>query len=241
MAFDGIITCAMVHELQDTILLGKIEKVYQPENDELVFHIHTKKGNVKLYASVNSARSCLHFIETNPANPPAPLAFCMLLRKHQMCIRDRPQVMFIGSLQGEYVVFSVVSSYQHLTAVGKGIDMGLHLIFLFFIAAGFSPAHIAGLRQFCAKGFYFFYAVSIVQIGKHRLQILNISVVFQKLSLLFLDGGLGLAVPLKILLGIFGRCKAFIQRNLHLRAVVIVDDFHPLVAGLYNCLLYTSI
>lgn len=64
MAFDGIITCAMVHELQDTILLGKIEKVYQPENDELVFHIHTKKGNVKLYASVNSARSCLHFIET---------------------------------------------------------------------------------------------------------------------------------------------------------------------------------
>lgn len=82
MAFDGIITCAMVHELQDTILLGKIEKVYQPENDELVFHIHTKKGNVKLYASVNSARSCLHFIETNPANPPAPLAFCMLLRKH---------------------------------------------------------------------------------------------------------------------------------------------------------------
>ena len=42
MAFDGIITSAMVRELQDTILLGKIEKVYQPENDELVFHIHTR-------------------------------------------------------------------------------------------------------------------------------------------------------------------------------------------------------
>ncbi len=82
MAFDGIITCAMVKELQDTILLGKIEKVYQPENDELVFHIHTKKGNVKLFASVNSAHSRLHFIEDNPQNPPAPLAFCMLLRKH---------------------------------------------------------------------------------------------------------------------------------------------------------------
>lgn len=82
MAFDGIITCAMVKELQDTILLGKIEKVYQPESDELVFHIHTKKGNCKLYASVNSARSCLHFMKENPVNPPAPLAFCMLLRKH---------------------------------------------------------------------------------------------------------------------------------------------------------------
>ncbi len=82
MAFDGIITCAMVHELQDKIYLGKIEKVYQPENDELVFHIHTKKGNVKLYASVNSSRACLHFIDENLPNPPAPLAFCMLLRKH---------------------------------------------------------------------------------------------------------------------------------------------------------------
>ncbi len=49
MAFDGIITCAMEKELQDKIYLGKIEKVYQPENDELVFHIHTKTGNVKLF------------------------------------------------------------------------------------------------------------------------------------------------------------------------------------------------
>lgn len=82
MAFDGIITCAMVKELQQKISLGKIEKVYQPENDELVFHIHTKQGNVKLYASVNSSRACLHFIDENLPNPPAPLPFCMLLRKH---------------------------------------------------------------------------------------------------------------------------------------------------------------
>ena len=82
MAFDGIITSAMVRELQDTILLGKIEKVYQPENDELVFHIHTRAGNVKLYASASSNHARLHFIEENLPNPPAPLSFCMLLRKH---------------------------------------------------------------------------------------------------------------------------------------------------------------
>ena len=34
MAFDGIVTRAMVRELQDRILLGKIEKVYQPEADD---------------------------------------------------------------------------------------------------------------------------------------------------------------------------------------------------------------
>ena len=82
MAFDGIITCAMASELRGRILLGKIEKVYQPENDELVFHIHTKKGNVKLYASVNSSHARVHLTDESFQNPPVPLAFCMLLRKH---------------------------------------------------------------------------------------------------------------------------------------------------------------
>ena len=82
MAYDGIVTRAVVRELQNNILLGKIEKVYQPEADELVFHIHTKNGNRKLFASAGSAHARLHFIESNPVNPPAPLSFCMLLRKH---------------------------------------------------------------------------------------------------------------------------------------------------------------
>ena len=43
MAFDGIVTCAVAQELKNTLLMGKIEKIYQPESDELVFHIHTKR------------------------------------------------------------------------------------------------------------------------------------------------------------------------------------------------------
>ena len=42
MAFDGIVTRAMVREINEKIYMGKIEKVYQPEADELVFNIHTK-------------------------------------------------------------------------------------------------------------------------------------------------------------------------------------------------------
>ncbi len=49
---------------------------------DLSFHIHTKNGNVKLSASVGSAHARVCFITENPVNPPAPLAFCMLLRKH---------------------------------------------------------------------------------------------------------------------------------------------------------------
>lgn len=82
MAFDGIVTAAMAHELRNALLLGKIEKVYQPESDELVFHIHTKKGNYRLYASAASDHACLHLIMESPPNPSAPPVFCMLLRKH---------------------------------------------------------------------------------------------------------------------------------------------------------------
>ncbi len=82
MAFDGIITMAAAKELQDRLTLGKIEKVYQPEADELIFNIHTKKGNVKLYASANSAAARVHLIKENIPSPPAPPSFCMLLRKH---------------------------------------------------------------------------------------------------------------------------------------------------------------
>ncbi|MBR6584665.1 MAG: NFACT family protein, partial [Firmicutes bacterium] len=82
MAYDGIVTCDMVTELNEKIYMGKIEKVYQPEADELVFVIHSKTGKHRLFASAGSAHARVHFISENPVNPPAPLSFCMLLRKH---------------------------------------------------------------------------------------------------------------------------------------------------------------
>jgi predicted ribosome quality control (RQC) complex YloA/Tae2 family protein len=82
MAFDGIITYAEASELSQRITLGKIEKVYQPGSEELLVHIHTSRGNVRLFMSCNSqsARVCL--TEGSYTNPDQPPAFCMLLRKH---------------------------------------------------------------------------------------------------------------------------------------------------------------
>lgn len=82
MSFDGIITRAIVKEFNRTILGGKIEKIYQPEPDELVLNIHSKNGNFKLYASSNSSHARTHFISDTPVNPASPLSFCMLMRKH---------------------------------------------------------------------------------------------------------------------------------------------------------------
>ena len=53
MAFDGIVTAAVARELDTRCKMGKIEKIYQPDKDELIFHIHTPSGNLKLYLSSN--------------------------------------------------------------------------------------------------------------------------------------------------------------------------------------------
>ncbi len=82
MAYDGIITRAITRELSERITLGKIEKVYQPGSEELLIHIHTRNGNVRLFISCNSqsARVCL--TTGTYINPDQPPTFCMLLRKH---------------------------------------------------------------------------------------------------------------------------------------------------------------
>jgi len=82
MAFDGLVTRAVALELADKIKYGKIEKVYQPDNDELIFNIHTHTGNLKLYASCSSSHARVHITHENFENPASPPAFCMLMRKH---------------------------------------------------------------------------------------------------------------------------------------------------------------
>jgi predicted ribosome quality control (RQC) complex YloA/Tae2 family protein len=82
MAFDGVVTAAVAWELDRVCALGKIEKIYQPDKDELVFHIHTPKANLKLYLSCNPNHPGVYLIPGSPVNPQDPGSFCMLLRKH---------------------------------------------------------------------------------------------------------------------------------------------------------------
>ena len=40
MAFDGMVTTAVVSELNDKLLNGKIDKIYQPAAEEIILNIH---------------------------------------------------------------------------------------------------------------------------------------------------------------------------------------------------------
>ncbi|PKM85175.1 MAG: hypothetical protein CVU86_03350 [Firmicutes bacterium HGW-Firmicutes-11] len=83
MNFDGFVTGAVVNELHKELAGGRIEKIYQPEADELVFHIHSGGNKHRLYLSANGGHARLHLLkEKESGNPQTPFSFCMLLRKH---------------------------------------------------------------------------------------------------------------------------------------------------------------
>ncbi len=83
MAFDGIVIANIIQELRSVLLNGRINKIAQPEKDELILTI---KGQEKeLYKLLLSAGAGLPLIYLTENTKPSPLTapnFCMLLRKH---------------------------------------------------------------------------------------------------------------------------------------------------------------
>ncbi len=82
MALDGIVLRALTHELNTTLLQGRIDKITQPEQDELIFQIHRNREAYRLMISVNSACPRVSLTQEKRENPTTAPLLCMLLRKH---------------------------------------------------------------------------------------------------------------------------------------------------------------
>ena len=82
MPLDAICMTGLADELRAVLTGGKIDKIYQPARDEVVFHMRTGSGNVKLLLSANPSHPRPQLTAVNRENPDAPPMFCMLLRKH---------------------------------------------------------------------------------------------------------------------------------------------------------------
>ena len=82
MAYDGMVTAAIAQELDTRLSRGKIEKIYQPEREEIVLVVRTREGRFKLYLSCAGSHCGAYISEEDYTNPPMPSALCMLLRKH---------------------------------------------------------------------------------------------------------------------------------------------------------------
>ena len=82
MAFDGITVAAVVQELEHTLVGGRISKIAQPENDELLLTIKPAKEQVRLVISASASLPLIYLSRDNKPSPMTAPNFCMLLRKH---------------------------------------------------------------------------------------------------------------------------------------------------------------
>lgn len=110
MPFDGIVVAAIVDELKQSILHGKIEKIYQPESDEINLLIRAMGKNCKLLLTASSNHPRVHLITDNKINPETPSSFCMLLRKHL----QGGKIIDVGQIDFERMISILIESYDEL-------------------------------------------------------------------------------------------------------------------------------
>ncbi len=145
MPFDGIVTKCIVNELNLLLSGGRIEKVFQPESDEIVILVRSNGQNYRLVASANASYPRLHITSAQKENPLTPPVFCMLMRKHisggkllDISFHDYERVISIniesvnelGDLTVKRVVVEIMGKYSNiilLNSEDKIIDSVKHI------------------------------------------------------------------------------------------------------------------
>ncbi|HGD7018961.1 TPA: NFACT family protein [Streptococcus agalactiae] len=82
MSFDGFFLHHLTNELQEQIEKGRIQKVNQPFDHELVLTIRNNRRNYKLLLSVHPVFGRIQTTEANFQNPQNPNTFTMIMRKY---------------------------------------------------------------------------------------------------------------------------------------------------------------
>ena len=82
MAFDAAMLRAVTHEINSIGGGGRIEKIYQPEKEEILLQMRTINGGRRLLINCSSSNPRICFSAIQKENPQSAPMFCMLLRKH---------------------------------------------------------------------------------------------------------------------------------------------------------------
>ena len=82
MPLDGLTLHFLKAELSSVLIGSRVDKIYQPSRDELVFLLRTREGSVRLLVSASANCPRLHLTKYAPENPAQPPMLCMLLRKN---------------------------------------------------------------------------------------------------------------------------------------------------------------
>lgn len=146
MAFDGLFTHAMVHELKEQLKGGRINRISQPYPAELLMVIRAHRHNQTLLLSANPSYPRIQITTIPYQNPAVPTNFTMTMRKYleSAVIDDIKQVGNdriveiylstrdeLGDIQELVLVIEIMARHSNVTLLqrktGKIIDAIKHV------------------------------------------------------------------------------------------------------------------
>ncbi len=117
MAFDGIVISALCVECHKKMVGARIDKIYQPEKDELVISVRSNLGAHKLLLCANPSFPRFHLTKITKENPEKAPMFCMLLRKHL----SGGKILYVRQDEMERIVRIGVESYDEMGVLSEKV------------------------------------------------------------------------------------------------------------------------
>ncbi|KIL50413.1 hypothetical protein KP77_17880 [Jeotgalibacillus alimentarius] len=143
MSFDGIFTRAITKELTENLNGGRISRIHQPYQNELIMVIRAQGKNHKLLLSAHPSYSRIQLTEEHYENPSEPPMFCMLLRKHlegaiieSITQKDMERIIIfevkgrneIGDISYKQLIVEIMGRHSNIILVDKDRHMILDSI-----------------------------------------------------------------------------------------------------------------
>lgn len=134
MPFDGIAARAAAEELSTVLEGGKINKVYQPSQTEIVLSVRSQRKNYDVLISIHPNYARIHLTEEKFTNPQEPPMFCMVLRKHlsgaliknvkqhgmeRIIVMDVQARNEIGDLSDKQLVIELMGKHSNMMLLDK--------------------------------------------------------------------------------------------------------------------------
>ena len=120
MALDGVTLAYLVNELAPRLKGARIDKIFQPEKDEVHIQLRLSQGNRRLLLNAGATSPRFILTDETKKNPQTPPMFCMILRKHL----EGGKILAILQKELERVITFEIQNYNDR---GDLVTLHLHL------------------------------------------------------------------------------------------------------------------
>lgn len=134
MALDGIYLYSLVEDLKKSIINSKIDKINQPEKDEIILTLRKDRKNLKLLISSSPKYPRLHLTDVAKTNPLQAPMFTMVMRKYLI----GGKIVNIEQISGDRLVKISIEASD---------ELGFNSIYFLFIEIMGRHSNISLVRE----------------------------------------------------------------------------------------------